>query len=108
MVCSPNKKIRRFPDPVAHILQNFDAWLVGSAVDNEYPKDYDILVPFHMWHRAVVIIPQDAKPNSFKGWKVEIAGITIDMWPGDLGYLAALPFFTAAYHHASQTIIRKE
>jgi len=38
-----------------------------------------------------MLIPKDAKPNTFGGWKFNVMmdgyQITIDVWPGDLGWL---------------------
>lgn len=95
-----------YPPIVMKLTHNFDAWLVGSAADsNEVirPRDYDILVPFHQWHSACVALPSSARPNSFGGWKFEEDGVEVDIWPGDLGWLAQRPGFRHAYHPLSGT-----
>ena len=99
----------QFPSKVSQLLQNFDGWLIGSAAnpDNQNPRDFDILIPFHMWHKACLSIPENAIPNSFGGWKFIDNNVEIDMWPGDLSYLAARPRFKYAYHLASDTRISK-
>jgi hypothetical protein len=78
------------PKTVSQLCLNHDAWVVGSAANEETDislvRDFDILVPFHSWHPASVLIPEDAKVNPFGGWKFELDGIEYDVWPGDLGW----------------------
>ncbi len=99
-----------YPDVVTKLGYNCDAWLVGSAADpaNNTPRDYDILVPFYMWHIACLCIPKDATPNSFGGWKFVEKGVQFDLWPGELSWLAQQNKFKYAYHIKSNTRIIKE
>ena len=82
------------PPIVARITHNFDAWVVGSAArppspgkPPRQPRDWDLMVPFHAWHGAATVVPSDARPNSFGGWKFTADGVEVDMWPGDVGWL---------------------
>jgi hypothetical protein len=79
-----------YPKLVASLTHMHDAWVVGSAADpgNEKPRDWDVMVPFSQWNAASQLIPKDAKPNTFGGWKVKTEeGDEIDVWPGELGVL---------------------
>lgn len=98
------------PPIVAQLTHNFDAWIVGSAADpaTQQPRDWDVLVPFHEWHRAVACVPSSAQPNCFGGWKFESNGQSIDVWPGDLSWLMQRPQARWAWHPKSGTRIAKE
>jgi len=95
----------KLPPKVAQLLQNFDGWLVGSAADptRPEPRDFDILIPFHNWHRACLSVPADAKTNSFGGWKFNVGDVEIDIWPGDLSYMLQGGSTKYAYHLATDT-----
>lgn len=97
--------MRLFPKFVNKISHGFDAWVVGSSADptNDNPKDYDVLVPFSRWQEACMMIPASAKPNTFGGWKIEEDGASIDVWPGDIGWLMQRPKMKFAYHISSGT-----
>jgi hypothetical protein len=79
------------PPLVHHLTIAHDAWVVGSGArpDADYKKlrDYDVIVPFSEWQRASLLIPTDAKPNTFRGWKCRSEGAEVDVWPGELGWL---------------------
>ena len=98
------------PPFVMRLTTNFDAWVVGSSAINTGtpPRDWDILVPWHRWHEATSMIPQNATPNSLGGWKFKIEGVEIDMWPGDLSWLAQQPKFKCARHPRTNTLITKD
>ncbi|HEY9664857.1 MAG TPA: hypothetical protein V6C65_40980 [Allocoleopsis sp.] len=78
---------RVLPELVNKLCYAHNAWLVGGAATQESPKDYDVAVPFAAWSAAAMLIPRNAKPNSFGGWKCESEGAAIDVWPCDLGVL---------------------
>lgn len=78
---------REIPNTAGVILNNCDSFIVGSAVFKDNPKDIDIVVPFDKWHLASSLIPKNAKPNSFGGWKFEEDGIVVDIWPDSIGTL---------------------
>ena len=80
-----------------------DAWVVGSGADpnNDKPRDYDIIVPYSEWQKACMLIPPDAKPNHFGGWKCQSEGVEVDVWPGDLGWIMQRPQMKYVWHVAS-------
>jgi len=79
-------EVNRLPRLVWLICGSYNAWLVGSAADpaNNDPKDYDIAVPFNDWKNVSLLIPKDAKPTMFGGWKCVSDGKVIDVWPDDI------------------------
>lgn len=99
----------KLPKIIALLTHNFDAWIVGSAANpvEANPRDWDILVPYHKWHAAVSLVPTDAKPNTFGGWKFNVEGVEVDMWPGDLSWLASHPLFRYAWHPLSNARIMR-
>lgn len=78
---------RRLPLLVNKICYAHDAWIIGGACIQETPKDYDIAVPFANWFGAAMLIPSEAQPNSFGGWKFTSEGFLVDIWPCDLAWL---------------------
>lgn len=54
------------------------------------PNDWDLLVPFDKWQVIALLIPQDARPNKFGGWRFEVESFDgdwleeVDVWPGSL------------------------
>lgn len=102
-------KRRGLPAIVKKLTHGFDAWVVGSAADpnNDDPKDYDVQVPFSTWGQACLLIPKDAKPNSFGGFRFEDDGMSIDVWPGELGWIFQRPACKWAWHPASGIFITK-
>lgn len=101
--------MRQVPQIVAQLTHGFEAWVVGSAArkdtDLSKVRDFDILVPFSQWVGAAMLIPADAKPNTFGGWKFNTVmngyQIVIDVWPGDLGWLMCNDMAKAAWHPRS-------
>jgi hypothetical protein len=87
------------------------------------PRDYDVVVPFYNWGPAAALIPEDARPNTFGGWKCVVRfgykeGVSrklkqavnwaeIDVWPGDIGWLFQRPMCNWAWHPASGTRLCK-
>ena len=61
--------------------------LVGSIAkkimgDDIKTNDYDILVPLEKWQTIALMIPEDAKPNKFGGWRfTDDKDNEIDVWP---------------------------
>lgn len=48
-------------------------------------SDWDVLVPHEHWQKIALIIPEDARPNKFGGWRFnDDKGNEIDVWPGSL------------------------
>ena len=64
------------PRMVMAFTHNFGGWIVGSAADpnNLFPRDIDVIIPFSRWREAAHLIPPDAKPNTFGGWKFKDNG----------------------------------
>jgi len=79
-------KINRLPRIVRLICSNSKAWLVGSAADpnNPTPKDYDVAVSFSEWPNIALLIPKDAKPTLFGGWKFISDKKEVDVWPAEI------------------------
>lgn len=94
---------KHYPRLVGLLVTNFDAWIVGSAANLkcDHPRDWDVLVPFHNWSKAVSCIPIDAKMNSYGGWKFKDGGVEIDVWPGDVGWIMSNPLTEWLWHPAS-------
>jgi len=92
-------------------LSVFDAWIVGSAAapdcDIATVRDIDLLVPFSHWREAALLMPPDARPNTFGGWKFVSDGKEIDVWPGELGSVMTNAAAKWAMHLRSGTRIVK-
>ena len=93
------------PSFVQQVTTLYGAWIVGGAAlpSDEPPRDWDIIVPWESWRDVALLIPGDARPNTFGGWRFKThTGHDIDIWPEDLGvYIARRGFFKAAYHPKS-------
>ena len=100
----------KVPKFVANICTNQEAWVVGSAADplSSSPRDWDVLVPFHTWHLVASFVPSDARPNSFGGWKFEVDGVEIDVWPGDLAFICRQCAFRWAWNPSLGIRIKQE
>ena len=62
----------------AYIVGSYAKFLVGEDVT---PTDFDLLVPLEKWQTIALIIPEDARPNKFGGWRFEVDGFEVDVWP---------------------------
>lgn len=99
------------PRMVTKLTAIHDAWIVGSAAapDVEKPRDYDIVVPFHKWNEVAQLIPIDAKPNTFGGWKFKDEGDTeVDVWPDDLGRVMTAGMAQYAWQPRYRIRLKKE
>ena len=56
--------------------------LAGESID--VARDWDILVPLPKWQTIAMLIPPDAKPNKFGGWRFISEENEIDVWPDEL------------------------
>lgn len=94
--------MRKLPTLVLKLTHGHEAWVVGSAAapgaDLATVRDFDVLVPYGEWQRAALLLPSDAKPNSFGGWKCQSEGREVDVWPGDLGWLLTNKASQWAWH----------
>lgn len=90
----------KYPKLVLALTHAHDAWIVGSGADpdNEIPRDYDVVVPFSNWQEASMLIPMDAAPNHFGGWKCMSEQVEVDVWPGDIGWIMQRPQMKYIYH----------
>lgn len=99
------------PALAAKILYGHEAWMVGSAAvpdcDFTTVRDFDIVVPFSHWQQASLLIPADAWPNTFGGWKFLSETKEVDVWPGDLAWLLTNQAFKWAWHPRSGTRIKR-
>lgn len=98
------------PKLVIALCNNHDAWIVGSSArpDAVHPvRDYDVQVTFSEWGKAAHLIPRDAVPNSFGGWKCKSDGIEVDVWPGELGWLMQNSRAVWAWHPSSDVRLTK-
>ena len=97
------------PALVCKLAYAHEAWVVGSAakpeVDHAAVRDYDILVPMDHWRAAAMLIPADAVPNTFGGWKCQSEGREVDVWPGDLAWLMTNHLARWAWHPRTDTRI---
>lgn len=94
--------MRVLPALVAQLVTIYDAWIIGSGAikdaDLSALRDFDVLVPWDQWKYAAILIPAEAKPNTFGGWKATSEGRTVDIWPGDLVWTMQSHMFRAAWH----------
>ena len=65
----------------ALVVGSFAKYMVGEDVR---PNDIDLLVPLEHWQTIAMLIPDTAKPNRFGGWRFEVEGVEIDVWPDTL------------------------
>ena len=77
--------------PLVYQMCVLGGLLVGSAAKQmvekniEVANDYDILVPLEKWQTIALLIPMEAKPNRFGGWRFsDHQKNEIDIWPGTL------------------------
>ena len=75
------------PELVSKLCYTSNAWIIGGAARETEPRDYDVMVPHSHWHIAAQLIPRDARPNAFGGWKCVSEGKSVDIWPDDLANL---------------------
>lgn len=102
---------RCLPPLVAQLCELHSAWVVGSAADETMDlsvvRDFDVMVPFTAWQQAAALVPKNARPNTFGGWKCKSAGRVVDVWPGELGELLTHNVTKYAWHPMSGTRILK-
>lgn len=67
----------------ALIAGSYAKSLTGEKIKS---NDYDLLVPLEKWQTIALLIPPDAKPNKFGGWRfmtpvVDEGLVEVDVWP---------------------------
>lgn len=96
-----------YPKLVGTLVTLFDAWIVGSGadptVDPTTVHDWDVMVPYRNWPKAALVIPKDAKVNTFGGWKCTCQGRSVDVWPDDLDTVLNSHLNLYAWHPRSDT-----
>ncbi len=66
----------------AYIVGSYANCLIGTR--KEF-KDYDLIVPPEKWYVVSLLIPKDAKINSYGGWKfTDLDNNNIDIWPSSI------------------------
>ena len=57
--------------------------LVGETIDSKN-SDWDLLIPYDRWQTIALLIPENARPNKFGGWRFRTDDTEVDIWPGDV------------------------
>lgn len=99
--------MKTFPALVKKLCYTCDAWIIGSAIDSDNPRDYDVVVPFTHWKQAAALIPVGSTANSFGGFKCICSEKEIDVWPAELGDLFTYHLITKMWHPRSGTLLIK-
>lgn len=96
-------RVAALPALVRSFCFNNQAWVVGGAalwllkLQDQAPRDYDLLIPFYTWGDACRTIPEGSKTNSHGGIKLVQDDIKIDVWCGDIGWFFGQVPKTPAY-----------
>lgn len=96
-------RVNRLPNPLPKSvlrLTNLGCWVVGGAAKpaTSSPRDWDLLCPFEFWELVAPLVPPQAVPNSFGGWKFTDE-VEIDLWPDDLSRWLARPGWSGWVWH---------
>ncbi len=94
--------LKQLPTSVKLFVERCDAFIVGSAAypnaNIETVNDIDVVIPFHKWDVACIIIQTSfiSDCEDYEKWKAGVNlnvygglkfvddGISIDVWPSDL------------------------
>lgn len=98
----------KYPKEVALICNIYDGWIIGGGAIEDNPRDYDVYVPMKYWREVSALIPQDAKINTFGGFKFIREGKEIDIWTGEMSDMFSTAFFKAALHPKSGILIVRD
>ena len=88
----------KYPELVSRLTTTCNAWIVGGAVDENEPRDFDLYIPMKNWREACMLIPKDAKINRMGGFKCISDGIEVDVWTGEMSDFLASAYFKKCYH----------
>lgn len=94
--------MKNLPTLVKQLTQVHSAWIVGSAAEKDADlaavRDFDVLVPFSAWPAVAAMLPDNARRNTFGGWKCVSDGKDVDVWPDDLGRFMASQVVKSVWH----------
>lgn len=71
-----HERLQILPPSARALVYGHDGWIVGGCtkyilgINDDIPKDIDIIVPFYEWGKACLIIPRGTLSNSFGGHKL--------------------------------------
>lgn len=105
---------RALPETIKNILIVSDGWLAGSSVENIINGnpivDYDIAVPYDKWQDTIVMLKTEPFIlNTFGGFKFNLDGLEIDIWPQDTdGFLKRAKPLTYMYNLKNQILIKND
>lgn len=108
------KFYRSLPQDIVDILAVSNGWLIGSSIshvlDNKIPVDYDIIVPQDTYRTLFRYLNKNSPTfNNHGGLKVDINGISIDIWIQSLeSYLLNVSNFTYAYNFNKNLLIKND
>ncbi len=94
-----------YPKIVSLLGTLCDAWLVGSTITEDDPKDYDLFVPISKWKYTVQLLPKEVTLNTYGGFKFQDNDKTIDMWTDEFETLFMSQYFKQALHLKSGKLI---
>ncbi len=100
--------------PISRVLcYVFDGWIVGGAVpyisckSEESPKDIDIIVSPNVWREVSLILPKNSILNTLGGMKFIDNGVSVDVWPDEIGRLLTQSYPTTLYSPIHNVTIGK-
>jgi hypothetical protein len=94
-------RIAALPGLIRSFCFSNEGWIVGSGAKwllggIDYPRDWDILIPFYTWGLACRSIPENSPTNAQGGVKITHGSDSIDVWAGDIGwFLGQVPSYPA-------------
>lgn len=100
-------KTKFLPTLVRQLGLYCDAWLVGGAVDEVTPKDYDVVIPYSQWNNACMFLPKQIEFNTYGGIKCVSDGFSIDVWTDDLSLFKSNSFSVAMHINSGNIIERR-
>jgi len=97
--------VKQLSSIAVKLLQLHDGWVIGTAADPSCDlktvRDIDIMIPWSNWSKAALLVPEEAHPNTFGGWKFDKDGVTYDVWPDELGSCLSNAFTKWVWHYRS-------
>ena len=86
------RKNMELPDIVKKICMEYDAWVVGSYVENKKSKDIDVIVHPKNWRNLLILIADKKfSITTYGGIRLDNSP-PIDIWPCELSdFLIQMP-----------------